>query len=458
MLYFAAWPGNLYAFDGSNNEVRWKSPLDLSIDEVNQTCLPAPAPELKETYVLVHLGRRLWGVSKVDGRSVWSAEGLPDSSRENLRTSSNPLSGYFSLGEDTSAGVVTLEEDSDGWLCRRRRLGDGSLEWEFALEGDPKGWWLDLRQIWIVCQGSAATAGSGPGVLLKLNADSGEVEWTTPVSGDTRFLATLRATRRVFLLEERAEGKFEIRAFNEESGDLYRSAGYSDGDFVGAFQTEDKLLFLHRQESSKREVLGLRMYYSSLNPMLARPTVLYPHDEKLFAEPVLDRTLLLYAGTAYSVFTGHPVWQEEVGQSLVDWVSDEDHIYLWDSAGELICLDRLAGQERWRTAFEPLQDESIGPNHGSASLALSDGRLVASTPYGELVKMDAASGALHPEVLRLRPATGGDQSAVGGGGKRPSGLWLWAVLALIVIVAAGWITASSRRRLSDSGGEDDGWM
>jgi len=462
VIYFVHWPQTLYAFDEAANKLRWSTVLDPPLGDIDERKLPAPVTETCPSYILVHLGRQLWGVSKVDGHTVWSAKGLEEASRDSAASMSNTLPGYYVLSGDADSSVITLEEESGWWFCRSRRLGDGSVEWEHRLNGEPRGWWLDGRSLWIGFElfGSSGpgSANGSPGNIVKLDAGSGNLLWATQVTEGVSLQAVFRvAGQRVYLMERTADGDFQVRGFDEESGTLARSITYSAGDLIAALVSGDKLVFLHREGSPEQNLVRFLLYYSSLNPIRFQ-TIGEARADQLFSTPAVDGNLLLYAGASYSLYDGKLVWQEHLQRLLVDWAADDYRLYLWDSAGSIQGLDRLTGQEVWKTPFAVLPpDEQLGPHHGGASLALADERLFASTPTGEVYRIDPATGELHPGVLTVREDSSIEPAgrAHGPGEKRSHGTtWLWISITIVVLIGLAFLWFGTRKpqSWSDSNG------
>ncbi|MCX6645758.1 MAG: hypothetical protein NTY09_05305 [bacterium] len=103
IYYFFSWPDHFYAFNETANELQWASILDPPAGNIAPQVLPAPAPEPIRSYILLHVGRRLWGISKVDGHPVWSVDGLPEGSYTNSNRASNRLPGFYTI---TNAAIL----------------------------------------------------------------------------------------------------------------------------------------------------------------------------------------------------------------------------------------------------------------------------------------------------------------------------------------------------------------
>ncbi len=441
ILYFVHWPEILYAFDESENKLRWSAPLDPVPPEIDPEALPAPSPTPQMSYIFVHLGRRLWGISKIDGHSVWHVDGLPEASRRSSDTLTNTLPGYYLIENDTMGAVLTLEMDGEFWFCRGRRPGDGNQIWERRINGEPRGWWLDGEALWVAYELFGAegpgSAEDNPAVIMKLESGTGDLIWATPVPNDAAFRSAFRIPRsRVYLSEEHGDGEFEVRGFNENTGELYRSISWSGGEFIAALASSDKLVFLNSEGSGN---IKFQLYHSSLNPIQYH-TIHKSRNDQLFPSPVIDGNLFLYAGCSFSLHDGNMVWQEQIDGSMIDWAADDYRIYFWDSAGSLIGLDRLTGKEIWRTPFNVLpHDGQTGPNHGVSSLTLTDNRLFATTPSGELIRIDPENGRPFPGVLQVTLDSGIERTGNGGGQMTTGGrnsAWLWITISIVVLIGA----------------------
>jgi len=455
IVYFVHWPETLYAFDENTNEIRWTGTLDplLEIDNFDPADLPIPAPVTANSYVIVHIANQLWVVSKIDGLAAWHIDKLPPASRRIADATSNTFPGFYPVETGSDGGLITLEEESGFWFCRRRMLGNGNIAWENRIPGEPRAWWYDRDSVWIAYElfgeSGPGSASDKPGVIVCLDPDDGGLKWSTPVIDNAMIQGAFRVEdSRVYLVERTADGAFAVRAFNETSGELYKEISYYAGNYMETLVSGDKIVFLHEDGSPEHRQAKFHLYYSSLNPIKFQ-TLMLSRDDQLFSTPQIDRNLFLYAGASYSVYDGRLVWQEHIQRKMVDWASDDYMIYIWDSAGFLLGLDRLTTQEMWRTQFNVLPSESsMGPNHGGASLKLADGRLFAGTPAGELVRIDTSTGELHPAVLRVTSQdvlkSNGRNGGAGTGGGFGS-LWLWISLLIVASLAGFFLWFSLRK-------------
>ena len=455
IIYFTNWPGTIYAFDENANSIMWNGKLDppLNIENFDPASLPIPAPVLVKSSEIVHIGRQLWVISKIDGIASWSADNLPIASRESANATSNTLPGFYVIDSGSEGGILTLEEDNGFWHCRKRSLGDGTVSWEKMIAGEPRGWWRDNDSIWIAYElfGETGSEQSNdqPGTVVCVDPESGEPKWTTPVTDGSKLMGAFRVKGpRVYLIERMEDGAFEVRAFDEDSGETFKSITYNAGDYITTLVSGDKIIFLHHDGSPESKQAKFHLYYSSLNPIKYQ-TILMSREDQLFPKPVIDGNLFLYAGSSYSVYDGRLVWQEYAQSRMVDWAADDYLIYIWDSAGSAAGIDRLTGQERWRTPFNALPpEERLGPNHGGASLSLADNRLFAATPDGEIARIDPATGELYPGVLRVTSRVvvdklGGNQG--GASGNVFGSLWVWVSLLIVLILGGFFVWFSMRK-------------
>ncbi len=464
VLYFVSWPDTLYAFEENENSARWAAVLDPPLESLDRASLPAPAPQPVMSYVLVHLGRQLWGVSKVDGHSVWSISGLPEASSDRSDSTVEALPGYYVLTDDAAGTLLVLEEESGWWQIRKRRLGDGSIDWELRLDGEPRGWWVDGDGI-CVCLEVYGSEGPGagydrPGSVTKYDHDTGESLWSIPVNEESAYRSVFTADPdRIYLTEKILTGEFEVRAYTRDSGELYWSITYEADEIIQVLSSGERLVFLHREGSEEQRLVRFLLYYSSLNPI--RPQTLRESlESQFFYEPAIDKSLFMYGSAVYSLYDANLVWQELVQIETVDWAGDVDYLYLWDSAGMLICYDRLTGLRLWESEFNVLpalfKNE---PAYGGASLTLMDNRLFASTPAGELIRVDPSNGELYPGVLRISVENGitgngsdQDEPAVQTGRRR--GIpWVWISVGIILFLAGLYYWGTHRR--SVTGMDDD---
>ena len=450
VLYFVNWPDMLYAFDEAENRVRWSASLDPPLQDFEISALPAPSPTPILSYLIVHLGNQLWGVSKVDGRSVWSVENLPVASHRNASRSVNPLPGYYTIEEESGGSLITLELEDGLWQIRSRRLGDGEIEWDTRLPGVPRGWWVDRDRILITCElygeSGPESTDNRPAAIIRLDPDTGETVWSVEPANGTSLRATFRSTYQaipmIFLQLELPSGEFQVSSYREETGEKYRTITYSAGEHIATLNSGDKIVFLHREGSEEQRQVRFLLYYSSLNPIRFQ-TIRESRTDMIFPEPMVDGNLLLYAGTVYSLYDGRQVWREDVQRWQVGWASDDYYVYIWDAAGTLIALDRLTGQLTWETPFNVLPPEVAECSHYcGAGLVLADNRLIATTPAGEVLRVDPVTGEPYPGILRVSRTEEGDgltRDVHGGEHGMTVSVWIWVSIAVLVILGAAFL-------------------
>lgn len=443
---------SLYAFDESKNDVRWVSKLDPQPENIDPAFLPAPCPVIAGSYLIIHLGRKLWVVSRVDGRLIWSIDGLPLTSSSVIHRSYNSSPGFFVHEEEPVFQVLTLEEDSGLWFLRSRQLGDGGIEWEAPILKEPKAWWLTKEYIIYATERLPSALDEYqdkyPGVLNKVSLDSGISVWKSETQLGNSFCKALRCeTRsnpRIYLIEKTLEAGFQVRAFNEDSGELYRTITIPQGEFIDALQAGDKLIFLFGNEHGK---ITLMLYYSSLN-LIRQKTVEKPEESEMFVPAIANGTLLLYGCSAYSLYDGNKVWefgQEDCTSKLIGWISTSEHLYRWTSDTKLRCFDRLTGDDIWQIeipAGKPLQSPD-DPVYG-ASLVYSSGRILAATPDGKLYRVNAETGKVHPGVIQISGSSVVDVSSQNKPGSHK--IWLGLIAGLVIVIMLSFIIKIRRKQ------------
>ena len=400
VLYFAGWGGKLYAFDEAKNQARWEVSLNPLPSELDPKLLPAPPPYLAGSYILLHIGRQLWGISKVDGRSVWCVDNLMPASNYYVRRTGSPLPGFFVYDKGAAASVFTAEQTEDAWFIRNRQIGNGDLNWESALPGKPGAFWFDNDILWIVSvlpvRNGESLSYTGPAVLKRFDPSTGEEIWTSTAAEFASFCSALRTDGRIFIVEK-VRSEFQIRAFIEDSGEMKRSISYEAGDFIEAFKSADKIVLLHHYGEPDQNLLRLSIYFSTLNAIRFQ-TIRKSRDDSLFSRPAIDGNLFLYGGAAYELYNGNPVWRKDEQMVMVDWAADSERIYTLLSNGDLITFDRLTGVEIQRIPVAILPPREF---ISSTSLDLIDERVFVSTPLGEIFRIDTFTGTKHPGVIRV---------------------------------------------------------
>jgi outer membrane protein assembly factor BamB len=112
-----------------------------------------------------------------------------------------------------------------------------------------------------------------------------------------------------------------------------------------------------------------------------------------------------------------PVWTADIGQGnsrrnriTADPVSDGARVFTMDARAGVVATDLGAGGTVWSADLQPGFDR--GGSVSGGGLALSGGTLYATTGFGEIVAMDAASGAVQ---WRQRLDAGVGAPTVSGG-------------------------------------------
>lgn len=93
------------------------------------------------------------------------------------------------------------------------------------------------------------------------------------------------------------------------------------------------------------------------------------------------------------------VWTADIGQGnsrrnriATDPVATASAVFTIDAAGQLQATDLASGAVIWTASLIP--DFDRGGDASGGGLALDGGRLVVTSPYGEVLALDAASGAV----------------------------------------------------------------
>lgn len=93
------------------------------------------------------------------------------------------------------------------------------------------------------------------------------------------------------------------------------------------------------------------------------------------------------------------IWTADIGQGnsrrnriATDPVANASAVFTIDAAGQLQATDLATGAAVWTASLVP--DFDRGGNASGGGLALDGARLVVTTPYGEVLSVDAATGAI----------------------------------------------------------------
>ena len=93
------------------------------------------------------------------------------------------------------------------------------------------------------------------------------------------------------------------------------------------------------------------------------------------------------------------VWTADIGQGnsrrnriATDPVANASAVFTIDAGGQLQATDLATGGAIWTASLVP--DFDRGGDASGGGLALAGGKLIVTTPYGEVLSVDAASGAI----------------------------------------------------------------
>jgi len=433
IIYFVAWPGTLYAFNEFKNETRLIAPLDPEPSTVDFNSIPSEPPRIISSNIIIRIGGELWALSRVDGHTVWHISYLSESTDNLARRTGNPMPGYFTFGEDMKSSIITLEYESEKWLVRSRRLGDGGLIWEYPLMGEPESWEFIRSNIVVVSDENSESPANGRLTITVLDPSTGQLVRNVSPSNNETFRCAFFPDR-ILMLTETDDGKFKLTLYALESGDEVNSTTYDAGPFIAGLSSEDKIVFVHSSESNDNPVSQFFLFRNDL--LLIRKMDVYSsREDQLFYEPATEGNLFLYGNSVYSLYDGSVVWRKDAQYNIVSHVSDKDRLYFWDGlggAGAIFCFDMLTGNEIWNSAFNVLPPINLGKNFGGASLVIEDGKLLASSPLGELYRITPEDGAVNPGALKVKLSSG-DTQRLAQKGKSKRNIWFPLTMGILAI-------------------------
>lgn len=325
-------------------------------------------------------------------RQAWSAS-VGEGSRDNRRLLAQPVAA--------NGRVFTLDA--------RRRVS------AFDLAGGRRLWTRDLGQERSSREeyfGGGVSTGAGQvyvttgyGALYALSADSGEIQWQTPLGAPVRSGPTF-ANGRVFA----STTENVLVAVDAESGEeLWTHTGLAeiaslvggaspaatDSTVVGAFSSGEVVALLadNGQVLWEDSLAGVRRLEQSANIAQVRG---HPVIDDGMVVAISNSNLML----AIDQRTGMPLWEAGVGGTQTPWVAG-DTIFVVTHDAQLVALSRQNGAIRWVSPLQRYRDQEDreGPIVWAGPV-LAGGQLVLANSLGQLVFASPEDGAiLHSQSI-----------------------------------------------------------
>ena len=230
---------------------------------------------------------------------------------------------------------------------------------------------------------------TGYGTVSALDPKTGKVQWTKPQSAPIRAAPTAHGDR-VFVIT--TEGKV-VALSGADGSELWQARGLAEqASLIGSPSpaVEGDLVVAPFPSG---EVVGLKLgngeqiWSESLTRAKGSTAMGALSDA---ARPVIDRGMVFATAhggrtTAVQARTGERIWSVNVSSTQAPWVI-ADYVFVVDTSGQLLCLNRRDGQTLW-TVKLPESNVWSGPT-------LAGGQLWLVSAKGQLVGVEAATGRI----------------------------------------------------------------
>jgi outer membrane protein assembly factor BamB len=258
--------------------------------------------------------------------------------------------------------------------------------------------------------GGKVYATSGFRVVAAIDAKTGHVDWVTHTEAPIHDAPTVSAGR-VFAVDVddqlmsflTADGTADwtYQALTEPARMLVASSPAVSGDTLVASFASGELTALRASNGTQlwTESLSRTTRTSALSEIrdIAGRPVIYKGD--VFAVSHAD------VMAATDLRTGSVRWDLPVAAITSPWAAG-DVVYVIDQTGQVICASRDSGQLYWLTDLNAAQPKGGGkhPKMGKrgrdvwSSPILADNRLIAVSDKGQIVAIDAKTGAVQKRM------------------------------------------------------------
>lgn len=251
--------------------------------------------------------------------------------------------------------------------------------------------------------------------LLKMDADSGEIEWRQPLPSAARAAPSVLAGRvfvstlaNEIIAMAASDGRilWSHQAIGETSGLFGAPAPAVNRDVVVPGYSSGELFALRIENGgiAWQDNLTGQQFLGGIEALA-----------DIQAAPILDRGLVIamsYGGKIVAIDqrTGRRVWERDIGGSETPWVAG-DSIFVLSAENQLISLERVTGNIRWikdLPKFEAKSDNKkplilFGPSMGGGRLFItsSDSTVFEINPNdgSDLIHWDARENLAGPAII-----------------------------------------------------------
>lgn len=256
-------------------------------------------------------------------------------------------------------------------------------------------------------------ATDGLGDLVALKAEDGSVLWRARPGGPLRGAPTA-ANGAVYVLSQ----DNQLFAVNQQTGETQwtqlgtletqgvfgvGAPAVARGTIVGGFSSGE--LNAYRYENGRTlwqdqlSRTSITTSVSSIADIDASPVIA---DDRVYAMGAGGRTVAL------QLTTGQRIWEQNIAGLSTPWLAGE-WLFVMSDDGRLICLSRANGKIRWITtlgAFKNAKKNKGAPVYWSGPV-LAGGRLLVLGSLGQIVSIDAQTGAVGKRIKNGTPFTFG---------------------------------------------------
>jgi len=287
----------------------------------------------------------------------------------------------FTLNNDAEVMAFDLQTGQELWTQEVMKRGED----EVVLGGG------------IAFSGDHVFVTAGFNEILALAPDTGEILWRAATKSPIRA-APSAIPGRVFVttLDN------QTLAFNADNGTpLWSHRGLdSEAGILGAATpalTRDAVYTTY----SSGEIYalqidtGLELWVQNLSPLarVAGRTIMSDiRALPVFDDGIVYATSLSNRMNAIDARTGQPIWQASIGSVTTPWVSG-NRIFMVETGGTLISLDRESGDVLWQYPLPRFEDEEDREDPITwQGPVLAGGRLIVFGSHGEAQAHNPTSG------------------------------------------------------------------
>lgn len=312
-------------------------------------------------------------------------------------------------------GGMVFAMDSEGHVSAHEAGNISKVRWV------SKGVYEDVEQDNIggglAFDGGKVFANSGRGLIVALNADSGQEIWrhsvgvpfrSAPKVADGKVLA-ITIDNQIFALSV-ADGKtvWSHRGLSETGGWMNSVSPTVSENIVIVPYTSGDLYGLNLQD-------GKELWSESIS--MHKRTEASDIFSGIGGDPVVDGAVVFAVSNdnGFSVITtdrGQRIWDRPIASANTPWVSG-NAAFLLTTDNTVVCYMKFDGRIRWATKLESFKDadRKLYPItwHGPV---LVDGKLLLASDDGRLMRISAADGTIVdtksiPDDIQTSPVVAG---------------------------------------------------